>query len=52
MQSLLIEQVPYLKYNMQNMLEDFYIPIRGNDQATKIDTTKGLDYAAIEDVEY
>ena len=41
-----------LKYNMQNVMEDFYIPVRGNDQATKIDTTKGLDYAAIEDVEY
>jgi hypothetical protein len=41
-----------LKYNMQNLLEDFYIPIRGNDQATKIDTTPGLDYAGIEDVEY
>ncbi|MBT5975989.1 MAG: portal protein, partial [Flavobacteriaceae bacterium] len=41
-----------LKYNMQNIMEDFYIPVRGNDQATKIDTTKGLDYAAIEDVEY
>ena len=31
-----------LKYNMQNMLEDFYIPVRGNDNATKIDTTPGL----------
>ena len=41
-----------LKYNMQNVMEDFYIPVRGNDQATKIDTTKGLEYAAIEDVEY
>jgi len=41
-----------LKYNMQNLLEDFYIPVRGNDQATKIDTTKGLDYDGIQDVEY
>ena len=41
-----------LKYNMQNMLEDFYIPIRGNDQATKIDTTPGLQYDGIADVEY
>jgi hypothetical protein len=41
-----------LKYNMQNLLEDFYIPVRGNDQATKIDTTKGLDYDGIRDVEY
>ena len=41
-----------LKYNMQNMLEDFYIPIRGNDAATKIDTTPGLQYDGIADVEY
>ena len=41
-----------LKYNMQNMLEDFYIPIRGNDTSTKIDTTPGLQYDGIADVEY
>ena len=41
-----------LKYNMQNLLEDFYIPIRGNDQTTKIETTPGLTYDGIQDVEY
>jgi hypothetical protein len=41
-----------LKYNMQNILEDFYIPVRGGDATTRIETTKGLDYAAIEDVQY
>lgn len=41
-----------LKYNVQNMLEDFYIPVRGNDSATKIDTTPGLTYDGITDVEY
>ena len=41
-----------LKYNMQNMLEDFYIPVRGNDNTTKIDTTPGLQYDGIQDVEY
>ena len=41
-----------LKYNMQNLLEDFYIPIRGNDQATKIDNLGGLQYDGIKDVEY
>jgi hypothetical protein len=41
-----------LKYNMQNLLEDFYIPVRGNDQATKIDTLQGLQYDGITDVEY
>jgi len=41
-----------LKYNMQNMMEDFYIPVRGNDQSTKIDTLGGLQYDGIQDVEY
>ena len=41
-----------LKYNMMNMMEDFYIPVRGNDQSTRIDTTKGLEYNGIEDVTY
>jgi hypothetical protein len=41
-----------LKYNQQNMLEDFYIPIRGNDQTTRIEPTKGMDYDGITDVVY
>jgi hypothetical protein len=41
-----------LKYNIQNMLEDIFIPVRGNDQSTRIDTAKGLDYNGIEDVSY
>jgi len=41
-----------LKFNMQNMLEDIYIPVRGGDSTTKIDTAKGLDYNGIEDVAY
>jgi hypothetical protein len=41
-----------LKYNMQNLLEDFYIPIRGNDQTTKIETAPGLTYDGIQDVTY
>ena len=41
-----------LKFNMQNMMEDFYIPIRGNDTSTKIETTPGLQYDGIVDVEY
>ena len=40
------------KYNMQNLLEDFYIPIRGNDTTTKIETTPGLQYDGIQDVTY
>ena len=41
-----------LKYNQMNMLEDFYIPVRGNDQTTKIETAPGLQYDGIQDVEY
>ena len=41
-----------LKYNMQNLLEDFYIPMRGNDTTTKIETAPGLQYDGIQDVTY
>jgi len=41
-----------LKYNSQNMLEDFYIPVRGNDVSTRIETAKGLEYTGMEDVVY
>ena len=41
-----------LKYNMQNLLEDYYIPVRGNDQSTKIDTANGMQWDGIQDVEY
>lgn len=39
-----------LKFNMQNMLEDFHVPLRNNDTVTKIDTLKGLEYAGMDDV--
>ena len=41
-----------LKFNMMNMMEDFYIPVRGNDQSTRIESAKGLEYNGIEDVAY
>jgi intein/homing endonuclease len=41
-----------LRYNVQNMMEDIYVPVRGNDQSTKIETLPGLQYNAIEDVQY
>jgi len=41
-----------LKYNLQNLLEDFYIPIRGNDTSTKIENLGGLQFDGIQDVEY
>jgi len=41
-----------LKFNIQNMTEDFFIPVRSADTTTRIDTTKGLDYDGTTDIEY
>ena len=41
-----------LNYNVMNMLEDYYIPVRGGDTTTKIDSVKGLEWTGIYDVEY
>jgi len=41
-----------MKYNVMNVLEDFYIPQRGANSNTKIDTIKGLEYNAIDDVNF
>ena len=41
-----------LKFNIQNMMEDFYLPVRGGDNSTRIETTKGLDYDGTTDVQY
>ena len=41
-----------LRFNMQNMMEDFYMPVRGGDTSTRIETTKGLEYDGTKDVEY
>ena len=41
-----------LRFNLQNMMEDFYLPVRGNDTTTRIDTTPGLTYDGANDVEY
>jgi hypothetical protein len=41
-----------LKYNMQNLIEDFYMPVRGNDNGTSIDTLKGLEYNMTDDINY
>lgn len=41
-----------LRYNLQNMLEDIYVPVRGNDSTTRVDNLGGLQYDGINDVEY
>jgi len=57
-----VKKVPYmdpqtgeynLKFNMQNMLEDFYLPVRGSESGTSIETLPGLSSdGQIEDIEY
>lgn len=41
-----------LKYNMQNLIEDYYLPVRGSDSGTQIDTLKGLEYDMSTDINY
>ena len=41
-----------LRYNMMNVNEDFYVPVRGGNTNTKIETLPGLEYNAIDDVVY
>ena len=41
-----------LKYNMQNITEDFFLPVRGGDSGTSIESLPGLTYEATEDIEY
>lgn len=41
-----------MKFNLQNITEDFYLPVRGGDSGTDISTTPGLQYDAVEDIEY
>jgi hypothetical protein len=56
-----MKKVPYvdpetgqynLKYNMQNLLEDFYLPVRGSESGTSIDTLSGIQFDSIQDIEY
>jgi len=41
-----------LKYNMQNITEDFFLPVRGGDSGTRIESLPGLSYEAVEDIDY
>jgi len=41
-----------LKYNIQNLTEDFFLPVRGGDSGTSIDNLSGLEYSAVEDIDY
>lgn len=41
-----------LRFNMQNMTEDFFLPVRGGDSGTEIDTLQGMQMEMTEDIEY
>ena len=41
-----------LKFNIQNLTEDFFLPVRGGDSGTQIDTLPGMTYETTEDIEY
>lgn len=56
-----VKKVPYidektgdynLRFNLNNMVEDFYLPVRGSDSGTQIDTLPGMDFTGIDDLEY
>ena len=41
-----------LKFNIQNLTEDFFLPVRGGDSGTQIDSLPGMTYETTEDLEY
>ena len=57
-----MKKVPYideatgdynLKFNLQNMLEDYYLPVRGGESGTSIEALPGMSSdGQIEDIEY
>ena len=41
-----------LEFNLMNMMDDYFMPVRGRDDGTEISTLNSLNWQAIEDVEY
>ena len=41
-----------LKFNINNMLEDYYLPVRGGQSSTSIDTLPGMTFTGLDDIEY
>jgi hypothetical protein len=41
-----------LKFNLNNMLEDYYLPVRGGNSTTSIDTLPGMTFTGMEDIDY
>ena len=56
-----MKKVPYLdqqtgdynlRFNLQNMVEDFFLPVRGSDSGTSIENLSGLEWTGTDDIEY
>ena len=45
-------EIIILKFNLQNMLEDYYLPVRGGQSGTEIDSLSGMEFGGIDDIEY
>jgi len=41
-----------LKFNIQNLTEDFFMPVRGGDSGTQVESLPGMQYETTEDIEY
>ena len=41
-----------LRFNLQNMVEDFFLPVRGGDSGTDISNLPGLEWTGTDDIEY
>jgi hypothetical protein len=41
-----------LRFNLQNMVEDFYLPVRGGDSGTDIQPLAGMEFTGTDDIEY
>ena len=41
-----------LKFNLNNMLEDYYLPVRGGNSTTTIDTLPGMTFTGMDDINY
>ena len=41
-----------LRFNLQNMAEDFFLPVRGSDSGTDISNLPGLEWTGTDDIEY
>lgn len=41
-----------LEFNLMNMMDDYYLPVRGQNDNTEVSTLNSLNWNGIEDIEY